>query len=74
MSKKKRVEAELHKERKTGLWIVKITLPEGKVIMARHGQTQHIVYDDPQRVPTHLKASIVPRLLAEAKQRNLRGE
>lgn len=70
---KKRPEAVLAQER-DGRWVVKIHLPDGTRITAQRGQNQHIVYDNPQRVPTHLKARIVPRLMAEATRRNLTGQ
>lgn len=72
MAQKKPAVAELvHKK---GEWFVKITLRDGFTNFARRGSTQHIVYDDPQRVPTHLRSTIVPRLLTEATRRNLGGK
>lgn len=72
MSKPRPV-AELARER-SGQWAVRIKLPDGSLNWARIGSNQKIIYDKPERVPTHLRSRIVPRLIDEAKLRNLRGE
>lgn len=72
---KPRPEAVLAQD-KTGVWFVKISLPDGTRIEARDGggTGQKIVYDKVQRVPEHLKHNIVPKLMHEARTKNLRGE
>lgn len=70
---KKRPTASLFRDR-DGEWAVKIELPDGTRIVARTGQSQRIVYSKPERVPTHLKERIVPGLISQARDRNLRGE
>ena len=69
---KRRPTASLLRDR-SGEWVVEISLPDGARIIARMGETQRIVYSNPQRVPTHLKSRIVPELMAVARTKNLTG-
>lgn len=66
---------ELVRERKTGTWVVKISLYDGKTIIARPGTGgQKIVYDRPQNVPNVLKSRVIPKLIDECKLKMMRGE
>lgn len=70
---KRRHHAEVAWKRRGG-WAVRITLSDGTTFWARPGNTKKVVYDFPERVPRDLKTHVVPRLIDEAKIKNLRGE
>lgn len=64
--------AEVKKQR-DGVWAVKITLNDGRTQWARPGVNQRIIYERPEHLPTHLRDKIVPKLMAEARIRNMKG-
>ncbi len=70
---KPRPTAVIEKDHK-GEWYVKITLPDSTRITAYADPKNRITYSNPQRVSKHLKKTIVPRLMAEARVKNLTGQ
>lgn len=71
----KKHHAELERGR-DGSWRVKISLTDGHRYWAwpGTGRGQKVIYDHPHHIPTHLKKFIVPPLIDEARNRNMRGE
>lgn len=69
----RKIEALLERNRQ-GSWIVLVRYPDGSKVIAEPGAKNVVVYDHPERVPRHLKQNVIPGLVAEARQRNLRGE
>jgi hypothetical protein len=65
--------AELMRNRK-GAWVVVIHGTDGQRTVAEPGKSSRVHYDHPERVPRFLKESVVPRLVDEAKLRNMRGD